>query len=579
MIDRRAFLGAAACGVMGLGLSGCGRVEGDDAGSTDEVPSSWATCRIGKPSAIDPVLVSDRFGLQVLQALFCPLTRVVDGVATPAAARGITVSEDARTFTFNLVEGATFHNGEAVTASAFKRAWERLVKPPSDDANEGQPHEEDGDDAPRSRWGSLLSAVDGYEALSGGRASELVGLRCPDDLTLTVSLTEPQAAFISIVSHPALGPVPASAVDDPAAFSEQPVGNGPFMLDRPWKGKGDLRLARFEECAYGSSSVDGALLAIYDDTVAAYNHFQTGVLDICDVPVDQLEDAEDAQGASSDVTAMKPGERFVQGPEAGLTYVVCNTRIAPFDNAAFRRAISCGIDREALCKKVLNNSAAPAMSPVSPCAGEAASWQACAFDADRALELIEGLSVREQEDEVQQALGSAEGSDDASEATTEPLDLDFTLTYREGGVQGRIAAQIASDLSDLGLTVKTDALGTEDLAESLEKGDFACCLVTFDAAAATIDTVVSQLLDTTSARGAWAGYEDDALAAALTAMAEERDAAARAERAEEVLALASEAMFMIPLVHPTYAKVASDRVQMANVLPSGLVDLGSVELV
>ena len=87
------------------------------------------------------------------------------------------------------------------------------------------------------------------------------------------------------------------------------------------------------------------------------------------------------------------------------------------------------------------------------------------------------------------------------------------------------------------------------------------------------------MLGTTSERGSWAGYEDDALTAALTTMAEQRDATERTERAREALVLASEAMPMIPLVHPAYAKVASDRVQMANVLPNGLVDLGSVELV
>ena len=84
---------------------------------------------------------------------------------------------------------------------------------------------------------------------------------------------------------------------DPAAICkmcirDRPMGNGPFMLDRPWKGKGDIRLTRFDECAYGASLVDGVLLAIHDDTVAAYNHFQAGVLDICDVPVDQLKDAD-----------------------------------------------------------------------------------------------------------------------------------------------------------------------------------------------------------------------------------------------------------------------------------------------
>ena len=283
---------------MGLGNSGCSQVEGGDAGSSDDVPPSWVTCRIGKPSAIDPLLVSDRFGLQVLHALFCPLTRIVDGVATPAAARSITASDDARTFTFSLVEGATFHNGESVTASCFKRAWERLVKPMSDDTDEDRTHKENGGEGPRSRWGSLLSAIDGYDALSGGRAwnwsvcavltTSRLPCRLPSRMQPSPRLSRIQLSVL----------FPASAEDNPVMFSEQPMGNGPFMLDRPWKGKGDIRLTRFDECAYGASLVDGVLLAIHDDTVAAYNHFQAGVLDICDVPVDQLKDAEDSRGIS-----------------------------------------------------------------------------------------------------------------------------------------------------------------------------------------------------------------------------------------------------------------------------------------
>ncbi len=157
-----------------------------------------------------------------------PLTRVVDGRAVPCAARGFEVSEDALSISFRLLDGAVFHNGEAVTASSFKRAWERIVRP-IDAAVDGSVTSDDA--APRhGRWCALLSSIEGYEALYEGRVSELVGLRCPDDLTLEVSFTRQNASFPTLASHPALGPVPSSADVDPEGYASKPVGNGPFKL-------------------------------------------------------------------------------------------------------------------------------------------------------------------------------------------------------------------------------------------------------------------------------------------------------------------------------------------------------------
>ena len=205
-----------------------------------------------------------------------------------------------------------------------------------------------------------------------------------------MTLSRPFAGFAEVASHPALGPVPASADQDPEAFAAQPVGNGPFALKEPWMA--NRPGARpFDTCAYGVASVEGVQFVIAGETVSGYHQFQAGNLDICDVPVDQLEDAEETAGASANAFDMYPGERLVHGAEPGLTYLVCNTRVSPFDRAEFRRAVSCAIDRETLCRKALNYSAEPAWSLVAPTVGEMPAWEACTFDAERAVELVEAL--------------------------------------------------------------------------------------------------------------------------------------------------------------------------------------------
>lgn len=580
MIDRRTLMGGAVAAVAGIGLTGCSRGDRRASKGADAVPVSWVKYRIGFPASIDPLHVADRHGLQVLKLLFCPLMRLQGGEVVPAAARGVDVSDDARTFTFHLVDGATFHDGEAVTASSFKRAWERLVRAFPQDGEGGDADAAavvDGDDAVtrHSRWGSLLSLVEGYDALREGRASELVGLRCPDDLTLAVSLAEPYAAFPMIASHPAMGPVPTSALDDPAAYDVSPVGNGPFKLKRAWEGKGDIHLLRFDECVVTTALADGALLVVNDDTAASYNQFQAGNIDICDVPVDRLEDAEESAGLSADGCGMGPGGRLAYGAEAGLTYLVCNTRTAPFDRVEFRRAVSCAIDRESLCRKVLNGSAAPAQGPIASHLGDVAPWEACGYDAERALELVQGLIAESDEREA----GLESGSAPVEEGDpVVPFEASFTLLYRDGGVMGRVAAQIASDLKEAEVRVKTEALDPEELIARLDSTDFACGLMTFEPAVPAVAPIADALFGPSSPQAAWAGVEDVELSTALSDARGLVDPVSRLARTGEAIAFAGEDIALIPLVHPRYAKIASDRVEKAQVGLDGTVDIEAVVL-
>ena len=63
------------------------------------------------------------------------------------------------------------------------------------------------------------------------RTRELTGLEVVDDTTFTVKLKQPESDFPLRLGYSAFFPLPESAFEDIEAFGENPVGNGPYMLD------------------------------------------------------------------------------------------------------------------------------------------------------------------------------------------------------------------------------------------------------------------------------------------------------------------------------------------------------------
>lgn len=566
MIDRRAFLsGLAAAGAL-AGLSGCSMRPSATHKGTDAVPVSWVRYRIGRPAAIDPALIADEAGCVVALQLFDPLLRFdYESVALkPCAATIYRVADDARSVTFTLAEGATFSNGEAVTSASFKRAWERVVRPLSDEKDEGLEEDAadlDGAYAPHSPSAPLLELVDGYDALYRGRASELAGVRCPDDRTLVVELTEPDAEWVYTVAHPALSPVPQAALDDPEAFAEKPIGNGSFKMKRAWDGKREIRLTANKDRALGAASVEGVLFALEDDTLAAYKQFRAGNLDVCDVPIDQYKDAQDTAGVADDGRTMRPGSGVVHVDEPALIYLACNASAAPLDNTAVRIALSYAIDRETLAKKTLKYSVVPAAGPVPPCiAGDdATAWAACSYDPDRAMEL----------------LGAPYPADGAGERG-----LTFTLLYRKGGVQEHIADQIKEDLAAAGVDLKLKALEADELALRRDEGDYECLLETCAPTRPT-PLAFAELMGegerSAALPDAVAVDEGEDTQPTVTGMLDQARAtvsvAERLDVCSQVFQLASEGMSIIPLAHPAHTKVASERIELMVVEPDGTPDL------
>lgn len=578
MIDRRTFLsGFAAAGTL-AGLSGCMTQPTEAHKGANAVPVSWVRYRIGKAGAIDPMLIDNEAGRVVVSQLFDPLLRFdfASGELTPRVATSYQVAEDARSVTFSLAEGVTFHNGDPVTSVSFKRAWERLVRPQPGAEVEGSSDDavgEDGAYALHNPLTHLLELVDGYEALHRGGASELVGVRCPDDQTLVVELTEPDAEWVYTVAHPALSPVPQRAEDDPETFANNPIGNGPFKMKRAWDGKEEVRLTAYADYAFGKASVEGALLTMEDDTQAAYRQFEAGNVDVCDVPVDQYKNVLDTFGAAEDSCTMTLGAGVARCDEPTLVYLMCNTQVAPLDNAALRTALSYAIDREALADKTLKGSAVPATSPAPPCVarGEIPAWPACSYDPDYAAELFEQAYSAEPD---------------------EKRDISLTLLYRKGGVQEYVAEQIKEDLAVVGITLKLQALEAGELVQRYYEGDFECALATWAPTRPTPLAFVEPLLegerdslpeinDVEEGQSIAASSLNEEGQPAVTSLFDQArattDASARHDLCAQALQLASERMAVIPLVHPVHTKIASERIGRLAVDANALPDLAHAQ--
>lgn len=560
MMDRRAFVGGLAAAAALPFVAGCtGGGRNDATGSSEEPRGTVLGIGIMPPESIDPRELRDTAGMQVASQLFDPLTRFdfEAGEARGLAAESFEVSDDARTVTFHIAAGRTFHDGEPVTSVSFKRAWERLVGPAVSKGEGGGTGEKAA--AAASPCAYHLALVEGYSDLAAGRASELTGVKCPDDLTLTVALSSPYVEWSLVAAHPALAPVPAAALEDPEGFASRPVGNGPYLLREPWASGEPIELSRFDGYAGEAGGPDAVRLVPSDDTRASYRGLEAGDLDVSGIPVDQLEEARRSLGESTDGYTMEAGHRLLEGVEPSVYHLVCNVSRPPFDSVDFRRAVSLAIDREFLCDKVFQGSRVPADGLVPGCIpGRAEAGRYASLDAGRASRLLD-----------------AEYPADEDGAR----DVQVTLLCSKGSVHAKTLDAVASNLEDVGISVQVEALDWPQLIERYRSGDFQAGRMSWTADYPTADQFLYPLLHSASREGDnWSGYANDKVDAALDKARLTVDASERAGLLARAAQLAGDDCALIPLAYGTHGIGGSERVSSLYIDPFRIPRLETARL-
>lgn len=299
---------AVAAGTLGPLLAAC------SSGATSPSPSSSAgkpvaggrlvAALTGNPSSMDPAAAGIYTSLQVLDNIFSKLLTMDEtGKFIPELASSWT-QDDPTTYTFNLVDNATFHNGEKFTANDVKYTFERIVDPKT-----------------ASTYASAYSAIKQIEVVSPTK--------------VVFHLSTPFAPLLTNLSQN--GEIVNKKAIESADPTRKPVGTGPFIFVE-WVQNDHITLKKNPNYfKSGQPYLDGVEFRFLDVNKSRIQALQSGQLDWVDaVPLDEL-------------TALKADSQYnyIGSTVAGIPdFIALNTSKAPFNNKALRQAVAAAIDRK-----------------------------------------------------------------------------------------------------------------------------------------------------------------------------------------------------------------------------------------
>ncbi len=279
-----------------------------------------------EPGSLDPALAQGTHESWILENVFEGLmTFDENGELVPGMAEDYEISEDGLTYTFTIRDGATWSNGDPVTAEDFEFTWKRALDPEL-----------------AADYAHILYYIKGGEAYNTGEGSrDDVAVKALDEKTLEVTLESPTAYFLELTAFYTYFPVNKNVVESNPDWAKKPdthVSNGPFKLVK-WEHNAKIVMEK-NESYYNADKIklDGIDLDIIEDQNTAWQKYEGGEYDILvDVPTSVVAQLQ-AQNDS----------KLHIGAQVGTYYYNVNPAAKPFNNVKVRKALSMALDRETI---------------------------------------------------------------------------------------------------------------------------------------------------------------------------------------------------------------------------------------
>jgi peptide/nickel transport system substrate-binding protein len=409
---------------------------------------------IGAPASVSPLTARNQVDRDLVALVFSGLVRNGPaGTLVPDLASHWSVDQTGKTWTVQLRDDATWHDGEPVTAEDVVFTI-RTLKDPA------------------------------YTGPAASSWSE-VSVRALSDKTVEFTLETPLGGFLQALTQPIapahiLGDVPADVLPD-HPFGQQPVGSGPFALSK-LNGTSATLVPAVAVAPVGEAEPDpstapsdslatpgpplrperpipylpGIEFRFFDDEDALADAYRTGTLDA-------------VSGISTTLAAelaVQPNSRLLRYPGSTLSAVLLNLRPdhPEFRSPAVRTALLAAIDRGRIIDGAFAGSATAATGPI-PAVSPVFDLMAdppVEYDTKAASKGLKDAGWTEKDDGWYPP------------GATKPLALEV-LSPEQAANPGLFAAAAAvvSDWEALGLTAKHVPLPpAEFVTERLAKGAY-----------------------------------------------------------------------------------------------------------
>jgi len=312
-LDRRQLVAGAA----GLGLAAPFLGHGTGAFAAparqEGTPTPGGILKVGlqaDPTALDPHKQSLTAIWHVIEHIYNGLTRITtpDLTIEPSLAEGWEISDDGLSYMFVLRDGVTFHDGTPLKASDVKFTFERLVDP----------------------------------ATASTSASELASMKrieVNDDRTVVITLTAPDAAFLTTLAQPALVIYSEAFVRaNNNDISQVAMGTGPFKFVEYVPNTRIVLEKNPDYWEEGLPYLDGIEMTIAADDTSRTAAIVSGAVDFIEyVPL------RDVDSLQQDPNLALAGET-----NNNIRFIGFNLTKEPFDDPLVRQAIAAVVDREAM---------------------------------------------------------------------------------------------------------------------------------------------------------------------------------------------------------------------------------------
>jgi peptide/nickel transport system substrate-binding protein len=256
----------------------------------------------GEPDTLDPATSTIYTGAQVYDNIFSKLVDIDENNEFYGVLATDWEQVDDTTWVFNLVDNATFHNGEPFTPDDVVYTFERILDP-----------------ATASGYAPLFDTIESVEATGPNQ--------------VTFNLSSSFGPFLNNLANNGeiMNQVAVESVDS----ARNPIGTGPFeFVD--WVQGDHVTLKKNENYfREGRPYLDEIIFRFLLVDQSRIEGLRSGELDWVDaVPLQQLASLRE-----------DPEFNYVTNPNAGIPdFLALNTTQPPFDNPALREAISLAVD-------------------------------------------------------------------------------------------------------------------------------------------------------------------------------------------------------------------------------------------
>lgn len=280
-------------------------------------------------------------------ALYDSLTRIDnDGVVQPWLALSWEPVTDTE-WHFKLRPNVTFSNGEVFNAAAVKAVFDRLRT----------------DDALGFLWQRQMAYYPKVEVI--------------DDLTVAIHTTTPHAMIAAYLANLYFAAPDHLATVGFQGLSDDPVGTGPFVLER-WGP--DRVTLRANPNSWITPKVDGLEIRFVPDASARLNALETDQIDVAAViSTDQIDMIE------------RNGHRTEMRNPTRILVMALQTQnpTSPMADVRVRRALNHAVNRKLITDVLLAGLVEPASQPAAAMAqGFDSTLEPYTYDPDRAKRLL-----------------------------------------------------------------------------------------------------------------------------------------------------------------------------------------------